>query len=313
MRRRIHVFLSFILSTSVLANVSVYAIHSNMVTADNPRYEPSLLQIANERAKIAQVNSDILFLKTRGTELVGEITADLQAAPDGSLIKNGKSYSEIVNAMAGLTANLKEAESIDYRTALKNADAKKGAECAKALTINVEPMLEQKKRLLTSAVATLRQAAVQAEILSGRSGSGSSCSSSGSAVRRSMVDTNSREIAQAYDSCRGLISQIIATIAANQDMLSAQQVEPMENSLSSISKTLSRVKNNGLSQANRSFLHNQKSGDFVRAESDLNNIITIQQNRLNTLCQVENQLQKILSRVNALLDTSSPPSGSTAA
>lgn len=312
MRRKVYIIISLILSAAVLANVSVFAVRPDTITADTVKFSPLTMQLTNERTLISQLNSDILSLKAEGTGLIAEIKTDLKEADTvDSSMSASKNYTAVLGVMAGLKTNLQIAESIRYKDALKKADGLKGGDCLKQLTDTVEPMLQQKKKLLENAVNILNQAAAKAAVLSGQNESSSSSADSSAKTR--IAASYSSEISQSYDTCRSLISQIIATIAANQNTLTAGQVTPVETNLVNISKTLRKLQNDSLIQANQSFRNNQESGNHAQADTDLNNILSIQRDRISTLSKVENQLEQILDHVNGMLDTQSGPSGSTAA
>ena len=278
----------------------------------------STAAVLAQRSQIAQLNADIVSLKSQERQLVAQIRKDLAGTKNIPAITQSQDYQDIVAVLGSLKGSLDKASRIDYKSSLRNAKAKSGESLSSTLN-SVISLQTQKKSELQDALLKLENVLSKADVIAQQKAdllNKWNQFRSQAVAKKNVIDKNHVVIVQTFADCRNLISQIAATAAANGSALSSKQadVAAIEAQLGTITGELKGIYDGSISAAQNVYKQDKKDKNYTDAIKQLDVIIGIQQQRISTLSQVKTQLQAVLGTLNALVSgTASPASSSSAA
>lgn len=246
-------------------------------------------------------NSTAKVARKADYALVTQIAGELRRL-SGSAAVNQTDYQEILRQLDAFRTALQSDEAA-YQAAAAAYRASDDVSARLNLLENrVIPALRQKWNDLQSWNATLRSLLARADALTDRYGA--AAQSSGALVEReSAVRSQNETIRQIYSQCRGLISQIAATAAANEKALAGgADATTLQEQLKAVGQQLGTAQSGSIRQQYAAFCDDRKSDDIAGAAAQLDRIVSLQKERIAALAGAKTQLQNVLDRLNALVN-----------
>ena len=133
-------------------------------------------------------------------------------------------------------------------------------------------------------------------------------------AKKKTIDGNTQKIASVNKSCQDVVNKIVATAAANKDVL-ANQGSGMADivvQLGTVRTDLAAESNGKISEALKAYAEALKKKDYDGALAQLDAIIGIQNSRISAVQSALSQLQSALSSLQNLVATAAASSASSA-
>lgn len=316
----LHPLIKRILSGSVA--VSMLAAMSVTAFAASPKANgtwqipmgkaPTVSQTADSttqslRDQINSLNSSILTLKKQNRDLLRQLADDLavlRADPNSS---TNTDYQQLISDLTNVRTEAAAAEKINYQPALKAARDFKGETLSTRLE-TVISLLEQKQQTLETIQTNLQAALSRAAFLAqGKTTTNADWLAFRTAAitKKQTIDTQNMQIRSGLASCRSLLSKIVATAAANKTVLASDQnaVLTFNTNLLNICSTL-KIYDGSIAAAEKVYRSDVKSKNYTDALTQLDNIISIQKQRITAVETAQTGLQGLLNQLNALVSGS---------
>lgn len=255
--------------------------------------------------KVQQLNAQIVSLRRQEAALVRKIRGDLEDAKNVSGVYQSQDYQTIVSTLQSLTGSMGRLKNGNCKDAYLKAGKKNGADRTAALNALITS-LTAKETVLQNALSTLTGLETKADALAAEiqaSDKDYAAFKQQADARQETIAGQNVQIAAAFSDCRGLISNIVATAAANEKILKTQtdKMKPLGATLSATAKSLASVRATGVRDAVKAYKADVKSRNYTDALAQFDKIIGVQQTRITALSQAKSQLQDVLSQLNAII------------
>ncbi len=289
-----------------------------------------LAKVQAQRQQINTLNAQVLKLKAQARQDIGKICADLVRVAFDPAVRQSDDYKAIVNALNKVKIELAAAEKINYCSKLASV---KGKNDASTLS-GVITQLNTKISGLTAVVDELGGVLTKADALVKQELAGQQSSQPTSSqpadqqaaqqawqqfaaqadAKKKTIDGNTQKIASVNKSCQDVVNKIVATAAANKDVL-ANQGSGMADivvQLGTVRTNLAAESNGKISEALKAYAEALKKKDYDGALAQLDAIIGIQNSRISAVQSALSQLQSALSSLQNLVATAAASSDSSA-
>lgn len=290
-----------------------------------------LAQVQAQRQQINTLNKKVISLKTQARKDIGKICADLAKVAFDATVRQSQEYKTIVDTLNKVKVELADAEKIDYRAKLASV---KGHNDSSFTLSGVITQLNTKISKLTAVVDELNDILSTADALvkqqEADQQSGQPTTSQPATTqptnqedeqkaaqqawqkfltqanaKKKTIDSNTQKITAVNKSCQDAVNEIVATAAANQDIL-ADQGSAMADivvQLGTVKTSLMAESNGKIAEALKAYDQDLKKKDYAGALDELDAIIGIQNNRISVVQSALSQLQSTLSSLKNLVAT----------
>lgn len=301
-----------------------------------------LAQVQAQREQINTLNAKVLSLKNQARKDIGIICADLARVAFDPDVRESQDYKTIVDTLNKVKTELADAEKIDYRTKLVSVQGKTDASTLssviKQLNAKISDLtavVDELNDLLPKADALVKQELenpTSSEPTSSQPTSSSSEPTSSQPTssqpanqawqqfvtqanaKKKTIDSNTQKITAANKSCQDVVNEIVATAAANKDVLEDQSgMVDIVIELGSVKTSLMAESNGKIAEALKVYDQDLKKKDYAGALDQLDAIIGIQNNRISVVQSALSQLQSTLSSLQNLVATAAASSASSTA
>jgi len=126
--------------------------------------------------------------------------------------------------------------------------------------------------------------------------------------KKTIVTQNHVAIVKSETECRTVINQIIATVAANKDLLATKQTElaAVTAKLQATKAAIKALREGSIKDISKEFNDLRAKKDFPAALAKLDAIIAIQGTRLSALADLNVQLKAELAEIDAIIASGAP-------
>lgn len=299
-----------------------------------------LAKVQPQRQQINTLNAQVLKLKAQARQDIGKICADLVRVAFDPAVRQSDDYKAIVNALNKVKIELAAAEKINYCSKLASVKGKNDASTLSGVITQLNTkisgltaVVDELGGVLTKADALVKQelAGQQSSQPMSSQPAESQPTSSQPAdqqaaqqawqqfaaqadAKKKTIDGNTQKIASVNKSCQDVVNKIVATAAANKDVL-ANQGSGMADivvQLGTVRTDLAAESNGKISEALKAYAEALKKKDYDGALAQLDAIIGIQNSRISAVQSALSQLQSALSSLQNLVATAAASSASSA-
>lgn len=273
-------------------------------------------ELANLRNQVKALNAQIVDDKKYIAQTLGAISKDLAGAKSDASITGSADYKTVQTNLSAIKADVKNANSIKYKNALGTVKGN-NSDSAKDTVNNVIAQMTQKLALLEQAKALADTTKTIADQIYTQKKTELAAWQSfhDQAVQlKQTIDATHTQIAALNDASKTLINQIVATFTANSSILASNPtgLAQVQTQLSAVKEALSGEYDGKVAAASKQYEAGRQNKDYTKAIADLNTIVSLQNNRLTVLQNVQTQLNDILNNLNALIKAQSSSSSSSA-
>lgn len=239
-----------------------------------------------------------------------QIRKDMAGTANIAAINSSQDFKDVMNALNSAKSSLKGNLNHSIWQQYKGAGDKTAAlttamQQIGANTDTLKSVLASLQAVLPKAdsIAAQKQAIVAA----------AASFKSGADPRKATIDANHQTIAGLNDANTKLINQIVATVSANSGLLAAHPdtVTAITNTLAQVSTALKAEYDGKVTAAQKTYDQYRLNKQYDLALGQLDSIISIQNNRITVLKNVQTQLTAALGDLNAIVSTSASASSSS--
>ena len=297
-----------------------------------------LAKVQTQRKEIDTLNAKVLSLKAQARKDIIKICMDLAKVASDPDVRESQDYKTIVDTLAKVKTKLADAEKIDYCSKLASV---KGRNDASSTLAGVIEQLNAKISDLTAVVDDLNDILSAADALvkkvskpttsqptTSEPPASSQPTSSQPAdeadqkawqqfltqayAKKKTIDSNTQQIATVNKSCQNAVNEIVATAAANKDVL-ANQGSGMADivvQLGTVKTTLAAESNDKIAAALKVYEQKLKKQDYAGALDELDMVIDIQNDRIKAVKSALSRLQATLTSLQDLVAAAAASSSS---
>lgn len=292
-----------------------------------------LAQVQAQRKEINTLNAKVLSLKAQARKAIITICVDLAKVASDPDVRKSQDYKTIVDRLGKVKTKLADAEKIDYCSKLASV---KGRNDASSTLTDVIAQLNTKISDLTAVVDDLKDILSAADALVKKSGQPTTSQPATSDpptssqpadeadqkawqqfltqayTKKKTIDSNTQQLAAVNKSCQDVVNEIVATAAANQDVL-ANQGSGMAGivvQLGTVKTNLAAESNDKIAAALKVYAQDVKKQDYAGALDELDAVIGIQNDRIKAVQSALSQLQSTLTSLQNLVATAAASSSS---
>lgn len=293
-----------------------------------------LAKVQAQRKQIDTLNAQVLSLKTQARKDIGKICADLAKVASDPDARQSQDYKTVVDALNKVKTELADAEKIDYRTKLASVKGHSDVSSTldsviaqlKTKISKLTAVVKELNDILTTADALVKQASQPTTSQPTTSQPASSQPTSEQAAQKAWqqfvtqanakkktIDSNTQQIAAVNKKCQDVVNEIVATAAANKDVL-ANEGSAMADivvQLGTVKTSLMAEYNDKIAAALKVYDQDLKKKDYDGALDELDAIIGIQNNRISVVKSALSQLQSALDSLQDLVATAAASSTSS--
>lgn len=289
-----------------------------------------LAKVQAQRQQINTLNAQVLKLKAQARQDIGKICADLVRVAFDPAVRQSDDYKAIVNALNKVKIELAAAEKINYCSKLASVKGKNDASTLSGVITQLNTKISGLTAVVDELGGVLTKAdALVKQELAGRQSSQPMSSqpadqqaaqqawqqfAAQADAKKKTIDGNTQKIASVNKSCQDVVNKIVATAAANKDVL-ANQGSGMADivvQLGAVRTNLAAESNGKISEALKAYAEALKKKDYDGALAQLDAIIGIQNSRISAVQSALSQLQSALSSLQNLVATAAASSASSA-
>lgn len=304
-----------------------------------------LAKVQAQRQQINTLNAQVLKLKAQARQDIGKICADLVRVAFDPAVRQSDDYKAIVNALNKVKIELAAAEKINYCSKLASVKGKNDASTLSGVITQLNTkisgltaVVDELGGVLTKADALVKQELAgrqSSQPMSSQPAESQPASSQPTSsqpadqqaaqqawqqfaaqadAKKKTIDGNTQKIASVNKNCQDVVNKIVATAAANKDVL-ANQGSGMADivvQLGAVRTNLAAESNGKISEALKAYAEALKKKDYDGALAQLDAIIGIQNSRISAVQSALSQLQSALSSLQNLVATAAASSASSA-
>lgn len=291
--------------------------------------EQELAQVKAQREQINTLNKQVLSLKAQARKDILIICADLAKVASDPAVRESEDYKTIVSTLAKVKTELADAEKIDYCSKLASV---KGHNDASSALSGVITQMKTKISDLTAVVNELGGLLPKADALVQKAGQPTTSQPvsqpatqptdqqaaqkawqqflTQADAKKKTIDSNTQQLAAVNKSCQDAVNEIVATAAANRDVLSDQGsgMADIVVQLGTVKTSLAAQSNDKIAAALKAYAQDLKKQDYAAALDELDAIIGIQNDRISAVKSALSQLQSALSSLQNLVATAAASS-----
>lgn len=295
---------SLTISAQSLKNNNLPA--GNQTRAEKQRFD-------NARLENVQITADIQNIRRQAQDIIRQIIQNMRGATEEQFGTDAD-YIAIKTILATAKTTLQNNEN---KNSIKD-DLKAYRDLLKTDTVAAAAKLEEMKATLAARkvifdtlIADLNTALEKSKAFAAaKKANIEERNAFRQAVnaKKTIVSQNHVAIVKAEINCRTVINQIIATVAANKDLLATKQTElaAVTAKLQATRDAIKALKDGSIKTASKEFNELRAKKDFTVALAKLDSIITIQTTRLTALADLNTQLKAELAEIDAIIATATP-------
>lgn len=313
-KKKIAVFVSMITVASMLLSLGAMAAKPDTAGAAGAAKKAASIVTkaanANARQQFVQSINAQNSIRKQIRAVVVQISKDLAGTAKVSSITSTQDYKDVMTALnsakTALKGNMNHSIWQQYKGARdKTAALSAAMQQISANTDTLNSVLSSLKAVLPKAdsIASQKQAIVSA----------AETFKASAEAKKTTIDANHQTIAGLNDANTKLINQIVATVSANSSLLASNPdaMTAITNTLTQVSTALKAEYDGKVADAQKAYDQYRQNGQYDQALAELDTIISIQNNRITVLKDVQTQLTTALGDLNAIVSASATTSGTS--
>lgn len=291
----------------------MFTIAASAQAGDNQNRAEKQQRLDNARNENAQITGDLQNIRRQAQDIIKQITKNMKGATEEQFGTDAN-YIAIKAILASAKTALQNNENKNsikddlkaYRDLLKTDTV-----AAAAKLEEIKATLAARKVVFDTLIADLNTALEKSKAFAtAKQDKIDERNAFRQAVndKKNVVTQNHVAIVKAETDCRTVINQIIATVAANKDLLSAKQTElaAVTAKLQATKDAIKALKDGSIKDNSKAFNELRAKKDFTAALAKLDAIIAIQATRLTALAGLNVQLKAELAEIDAIIASAAP-------
>ena len=233
------------------------------------------------------------------------IAKDLAGVKSDPTVTGSDDYKTVMSNLSSIKTDLTSANAINYKDALGTVKGN-NATNAEATLNSVISLMQQKLGVLDQAKALAESTITISDKVSAQKQADKTADQqflSDAAGLKVTIENNHSTISSDADTVRNTINTIVANFSTNKDLLMKDPaaLQSIVTILNNVKSELTAEYNGKMIEDTKQYDTDRKNKDYTKAITDLNTIVTAQNNRINILTTAQGEVNSALEQLNNLV------------
>jgi chromosome segregation ATPase len=266
-------------------------------------------EISTDRGQIRSTALQIVTAKLKIRGDVKAISVDIAGAKLDPNITSGADYQSVVKNLAQIKSLVQQANAIDYKSELTGVKGGGSTQTSSTLQ-DVIGKMNDKLALLNQALTLADSTKATADTIRTQKKTDIAAWQSfhtQAMAKKQTIDTTRAQIDGLITANNTIVAQISAAFSANQALLASDPsgVQKVTQELQTVKTQLNTEFNGKVVKAHQAYNGYVKSQDYTDALAQLDDIISIQANRITVLNTAQTELTQAQNDLNAIVASAS--------